>query len=78
MLRLIRKIFGYSNEPEIIDVKLNQHIEYIDNIEKNKVIGNILKNVIDNKENTFVSYTEEAMDKVTNNRYKFIKYREIL
>ena len=41
------------------------------------VLGRETESEMDDKSEGFVCYSEEAMDNVTGNRYKYIKYRNI-
>lgn len=91
ILELLRKIFGcYSDQnPAVIylDEQAEEHTEYIDDPvpppgvtlptddEQKQAIAEIVANVVAMKKKGFISYTEEAMDAVTDNRYRFIKYR---
>ena len=43
--------------------------------EQKQAIAEIVANVVAMKKKGFVSYTEEAMDAVTDNKYRYIKYR---
>lgn len=92
ILDLFRKVFGcyYDNsmdiqEPEIpeshvldmsdVNDLCHQIIDKLEN-ERKTAIGNIVSTVIAHKEKGFISYSEEAMDQVTDGKYKFIKYRK--
>lgn len=91
ILETLRKIFGcYSDQiPAVIylDEQAEEHTEYIDDPvpppgvilptdeEQKQAIAEIVANVIAMKKKGFVSYTEEAMDAVTDNKYRYIKYR---
>lgn len=91
ILETLRKIFGcYSDQiPAIIylDEQAEAHTEYIGDPvpppgviiptdeEQKQAIAEIVANVVAMKKKGFVSYTEEAMDAVTDNRYRYIKYR---
>lgn len=50
-----------------------------DEAERKEVIANIIQATIDSKFTTegFISFTENAMDKVTNGKFKFIKFRTV-
>ena len=84
ILELFRKVFGcFSDDDTYIEITDDDHVLKIDNLtdaynnkEKSEVIGNIVSAVIDEKEKSFVSYTEEAMDEVTAGKFKFKKYRK--
>lgn len=85
ILELFRKVFGcyHDNSLDIEELPINKHILKVYGLddmygtkEKSEVIGNIVSAVIDEKEKSFVSYTEEAMDEVTNGKFKFKKYRK--
>lgn len=83
ILELFRKVFGcFSDDDTYIEITDDDHILKIDNLndvynkEKSEVIGNIVSAVIDEKEKSFVCYTEEAMDEVTGGKFKFKKYRK--
>lgn len=45
--------------------------------EQKELISKIVSSVLAEKEKSFVSYTEEAMDFVTDNQYRYIKYRNV-
>ena len=90
ILETLRKIFGcYSDQiPAIIylDEQAEDHTIYVNagvprgviiptDEEQKQAIAEIVANVVAMKKKGFVSYTEEAMDTVTDNRYRFIKYR---
>lgn len=85
ILELFRKVFGcyHDNSLDIEEQPINKHILKIYELEdmygtkeKSEVISNIVSAVINEKEKEFVSYTEEAMDEVTNGKFKFKKYRK--
>lgn len=92
ILELFRKVFGcyHDNsidiqEPEIPESHVIDTSTTIDlchqiidklQVEQKEVIDNIVSAVIDEKEKSFVSYTEEAMDEVTDGKFKFKKYRK--
>lgn len=90
ILETLRKIFGcYSDQnPAIIylDEQAEDHTVYVNDgvprgviiptdDEQKQAIAEIVANVVAIKKKGFISYTEEAMDAVTDNRYRFIKYR---
>lgn len=90
ILETLRKIFGcYSDQnPAIIylDEQAEKHTVYVNDgvprgviiptdEEQKQAIAEIVANVVAIKKKGFISYTEEAMDAVTDNRYRFIKYR---
>lgn len=90
ILETLRKIFGcYSDQiPAIIylDEQAEDHTVYVNDgvprgviiptdEEQKQAIAEIIANVVSIKKKGFISYTEEAMDAVTDNRYRFIKYR---
>lgn len=90
ILETLRKIFGcYSDQnPAIIylDEQAEKHTVYVNDgvprgviiptdEEQKQAIAEIVANVVAMKKKGFISYTEEAMDAVTDNRYRFIKYR---
>lgn len=90
ILETLRKIFGcYSDQnPAIIylDEQAEDHTIYVNDgvprgviiptdDEQKQAIAEIVANVVAIKKKGFISYTEEAMDAVTDNRYRFIKYR---
>lgn len=45
--------------------------------EKNQIIADIIKAVTEEKMQSFISYTEQAMDDVTDSKYIFLKYRPV-
>lgn len=83
ILETLRKIFGcYSDQiPAIIylDEQAEEHTEYVEEPEKKdeqaEIIRKIMADVLAEKRNGFVSWVEEAMDNVTENQFKHIKYR---
>ena len=90
ILELLRKIFGcYSDQiPAVVylDEQAEEHTIYVNDgvprgviiptdEEQKQAIAEIVANVVAIKKKGFISYTEEAMDAVTDNRYRFIKYR---
>lgn len=90
ILETLRKIFGcYSDQiPAIIylDEQAEEHTVYVNDgvprgviiptdEEQKQAIAEIVANVVAMKKKGFVSYTEEAMDAVTDNKYRYIKYR---
>jgi hypothetical protein len=79
ILEMMRKIFGcYSDQiPAIIylDEQAERHTKVVDNSEAAEIISNIVSAVMSEKQKSFVSYVEEAMDAVTDNKFKFLKYR---
>lgn len=78
----MRKIFGcYSDQiPAIIylDDQAERHTKVVDESERDEIILNIVSTIMAEKQNGFVSYVEEAMDAVTDNKFKFLKYRPII
>lgn len=86
ILETLRKIFGcYSDQiPAIIylDEQAEEHTEYVEEPEKKdeqaEIIKKIIAEVLAEKQKGFVSWTEEAMDNVTENCFKHIKYRNII
>lgn len=90
MLKFLRKLFGCYHECEIIipepimgepfntfnDVINEPIMVPCEDTQKNKIIGNIINAVINEKQDGFISYTEEAMNSVTDNKFCFIKYRK--
>ena len=82
ILELMRKIFGcYSDQiPAIIylDDQAERHTKVVDESERDEIILNIVSTIMAEKQNGFVSYVEEAMDAVTDNKFKFLKYRPII
>lgn len=69
MLKLFRKIFGCWHDPEF-DIGSFEEDEA-----KENVISGIVSGVISAKEKSFVSYNEDAMDGVTEGKFRFKKYR---
>ena len=82
ILELMRKIFGcYSDQiPAIIylDDQAERHTKVVGESERDEIISNIVSTIMAEKQNGFVSYVEEAMDAVTDNKFKFLKYRPII
>lgn len=82
MLKLFRKIFGCYSDPEIASIVLpipEEHITTVDTPvdETKEVIADIVSAVVKAKEGTHTSYAEDAMDQVTDGKFKFIKYRTV-
>lgn len=81
MLEFLRSIFGcYSNDNIVtisLDEQENEHTVVLtktpddEKQEKDLIISNIIESVIEEKSKYFVSYVEDAMDAVTD--YKFRK-----
>lgn len=57
------------------DIYQLSNTKNISDSEKRETITNIINAVIEDKEKTFISYVEDAYDSVTNNQFKYIKYR---
>jgi hypothetical protein len=72
ILNLFRRIFGCYADNVVLPVFLldeeNEHTI---------VTGKKTESSLDDEAEGFVSYTEEAMDNVTDGRFKFAKYRAI-
>ena len=83
ILETLRKIFGcYSDQiPAIIylDEQAEEHTQYVEEPEKKdeqaEIIKQLMAEVLAEKRKGFISWTEDAMDSVTENQFKFIKYR---
>lgn len=91
MLKLFRKIFGCWHESanpekfmEMVDLLkdydehtlvIKKKAELYPKEDKKKVISDIISAVISSKEGEFVSYVEDAMDSVTDGKFKFLKFR---
>ena len=85
MLKLFRKIFGCYSEPEIASIILpipEDHISTVETVteadETKTLIADIVSGVIQAKESEHISYVEDAMDDVTDGKFKFIKYRPVI
>lgn len=90
ILELFRKIFGcYSDQvPAFIYIEEPEdHVRTVEDLQAagakavDKELAGIITNIMDvvvaKKSEGFISYVEDAMDGVTENRYSFIKYRNI-
>ena len=83
ILESLRNIFGcYSDQiPAIVylDEQAEEHTEYVEPADEKReqaeIIRKIMTDVLAEKRKGFVSWAEEAMDNVTENQFKHIKYR---